>query len=59
MENEEVVFDDVWGIAKSLGVKFKSDKSDMFQMLSRDNRSSRLGAKFNGGCEDKEVSKKV
>jgi len=57
-----VVIDDVWGIDKSLGIKFKGDKSNMgkkFKVLSRGNKSCWLGDKINEGCEAKEVTKRV
>ncbi|MCI08523.1 DUF4283 domain protein, partial [Trifolium medium] len=36
--NEKMAVDDVWGIGKAIGVKFKSDNANMFSALSRANK---------------------
>ncbi|MCI71558.1 hypothetical protein A2U01_0092821, partial [Trifolium medium] len=33
--NDQMAVDDVWGIAKAIGVKFKGDNVNMFNVLSR------------------------
>ncbi|MCI22261.1 sulfate transporter, partial [Trifolium medium] len=33
--NEQVAVDDVWGVGKSIGVKFKGDNVNMFSVLAR------------------------
>ncbi|MCI53154.1 hypothetical protein A2U01_0074400 [Trifolium medium] len=32
---DQMALDDVWGIGKALGVKFKGDNANMFNVLSR------------------------
>lgn len=31
--NEQVAVDDVWGIGKSIGIKFTGDKANMFNVF--------------------------
>ncbi|PNX64333.1 putative sulfate transporter, partial [Trifolium pratense] len=33
--NDQLAVDDVWGIGKAIGVKFKGDNVNMFNILSR------------------------
>jgi len=44
--NSEVAVDDVCDVGKSIRVKFKSDRANMFNVLSRVEDPSRHG----GGC---------
>jgi hypothetical protein len=41
--NEQVAVDDVWGIGKSIGIKFNGDKANMFNVLSHRGRRSVCG----------------
>ncbi|XP_045797610.1 uncharacterized protein LOC123891756 [Trifolium pratense] len=43
--NDQMAVDDVWGIGKAIGVKFKGDNVNMFQILSRAGK----GKKRNSG----------
>ncbi|MCH96753.1 cytochrome P450, partial [Trifolium medium] len=71
--NDQMVVDDVWGIRKVIGVKFKGDNVNMFRVLSRAGKGKqvvsrqeqgelgrRKGARGLGGLEKrKEVRKLV
>ncbi|CAJ2645133.1 unnamed protein product [Trifolium pratense] len=39
--SEQMVVDDVWGIGKAIGVKFKGDNVNMFRVLSRANKGKK------------------
>ncbi|GAU37650.1 hypothetical protein TSUD_220760 [Trifolium subterraneum] len=41
--NERMVVNDVWGIGNAIGVKFKGDNSNMFNVLSRARKSKQVG----------------
>ncbi|PNX61818.1 hypothetical protein L195_g060851 [Trifolium pratense] len=43
--NEQLAVDDVWGIGKAIGIKFKGDNVNMFNILSRAGK----GKKENSG----------
>jgi len=36
--NSEVVVEDVWGIGREIGIKYKGDKMNRFNVLSKDGR---------------------
>ncbi|MCI47045.1 endonuclease/exonuclease/phosphatase family protein, partial [Trifolium medium] len=43
--NDQLAVDDVWGIGKAIGVKFKGDNVNMFDVISRAGK----GKKENSG----------
>ncbi|MCH79869.1 sulfate transporter [Trifolium medium] len=49
--SEQMAVDDVWGIGKAIGVKFKGDNVNMFRVLSRANKGKkeRPGPHLEGG----------
>ena len=49
--NNEVAVEDVWAIAKAIGVKFNGDKANMFNVLSRGRNRSGKGGWGEGGQE--------
>ncbi|MCH86584.1 hypothetical protein A2U01_0007442, partial [Trifolium medium] len=40
--NDRMTVDDVWGIGKAIGIKFKGDNSNMFNVLSRASKSKQV-----------------
>jgi hypothetical protein len=46
--NPEIAVEDVWGIGKAIGVKYKGDKMNRFNLLSRAGRREWRAA---GGVE--------
>lgn len=52
--------DDVWGIGKSIGVKYNEDKANMFNIMSRGGRSNHSGdgdSGVDGGRVNGEVAR--
>lgn len=52
--------EDIWGIRKSIGVKFNKDKANMFNVLSRGGRSNHFGegdSSVDGGRVNGEVAR--
>ncbi|PNX89689.1 hypothetical protein L195_g045811, partial [Trifolium pratense] len=51
-DNNYMVVDDVWDIGKAIGVKFKGNSSNMFNVLSRARKSNQAGGgSKTKGCE--------
>ncbi|PNX65598.1 hypothetical protein L195_g062681, partial [Trifolium pratense] len=57
--NDQLAVDDVWGIGKAIGVKFKGDNVNMFNILSRASKGKRVesgrmveagGSRMDNGC---------
>ncbi|PNX78571.1 hypothetical protein L195_g034549 [Trifolium pratense] len=57
--NDQLAVDDVWGIGKAIGVKFKGDNANMFNILSRASKGKRVasgmmtkagGSRKDNGC---------
>ncbi|MCI78600.1 hypothetical protein A2U01_0099870, partial [Trifolium medium] len=38
---DQLAVDDVWGIGKAIGVKFKGDNVNMFRVLSRESKGKK------------------
>ncbi|PNX64747.1 putative sulfate transporter, partial [Trifolium pratense] len=52
--SEQMAVEDVWGIGKAIGVKFKGDNVNMFRVLSRANKGKkeRYGPHHEGGARE-------
>jgi hypothetical protein len=42
--NDRFAVDDVWGIGKAIGVRFKRDNVNMFSVLSRASKGKQVGS---------------